>query len=50
MFPLSFAFVHTGREMSAQKKTWSTHKFSFKIFLAHNHFIGLHVVSNINEC
>jgi len=28
MFPLSYA--HTGRDMSAHKKTWSAHKFSFK--------------------
>ena len=32
MFPLSCAHVctHTGHEMSTHKKTWSTHKFSFK--------------------
>ena len=32
MFPLSCAHVlaHTGHEISAHKKTWSTHKFSFK--------------------
>jgi len=32
MFPLSCVPVraHTGREMSAHKKTWSTHTFFFK--------------------
>ena len=38
MFPLSCACVraHTGREMSAHKKTWDGHKSSFKkCFFAH---------------
>src|SRR6218665_217259 len=47
MFPLSCACVHTCCEMSAHKKTWSTHKFSFKKCFC-THFI--HVVTNIDEC
>jgi len=33
LFPLSCARVHTSRETSAHKKTWSAHKFFFKNFL-----------------
>ena len=35
MFPLGCACAHTGREMSAHKKTWSAHKFSFKKISLH---------------
>jgi len=37
MFSLSCVHVHahTGREMSAHKKTWSAHKFYLKNVLAH---------------
>src|SRR6218665_3053203 len=49
MFPLSCACVrtHIGREMSAHKKTWSAHKFSFKKCFC-TYFI--HAVLNIDEC
>jgi len=49
MFPLSCEHVrvHAGREMSAHKKTWRAHKFSFKkCFFAHN----IHVILYIHEC
>ena len=46
IFPLRCARVHTGREMSAHKKSWSAHKFSFKECFC-IHFIN--VVLNINR-
>jgi len=33
--------AHTGRETSAHKKTWSTHKFSFKIVFAHISYMAI---------
>src|SRR6218665_2774375 len=47
MFPLGCANAHTGREMSAHRKTWSVHKFSFKKCFC-THFI--HVFVNIVKC
>jgi len=49
MFSLSCARVrpHTGHEMSAHKKTWSTQKFSFKHCFC-TYFI--HVILNIEKC
>jgi len=35
MFPLNCACVHAGHEMSAQNKTWSTHKCLLKKFFFH---------------
>jgi len=49
MFSLSYAraLACTGREISAQKKTWSAHKFSFKKCFC-THF--MHIILNIDEC
>jgi len=45
MFPLSCARVHmhTGREMSAHKKTWGTHKFFFKKCFAHISYMSFRI-------
>jgi len=45
LFPLTCARVrmHTGRDTSAQKKTWSTHKCSFQKYLCIN------VITNSDE-
>ena len=48
MFPLSCARVraHTGHEMSAHEKTWSTHKFSYKNGFSTYY---IHVALNVDE-
>ena len=49
MFPLSCACVrvHTSRETSAYKRTWSAHKCSFQKCVLHIYFI--YVVPNTDE-
>jgi len=38
------AQAHTGREMSAHKKTWSAHKFSFKkMVFAHISYMSFYM-------
>jgi len=46
MFPLSCVRAHTGREMSAHKKTWSTHKFSFEKMLHTGNFMCTQTFKN----
>ena len=51
MFPLSCARVraHTGHEVSARKKTWSTYKFAVKNDFAHVSYMSFYIKMSAGE-